>query len=119
MSTARPRAENGRLVVMFCAFSGPPRIARLHGTGEVVTPGHPDWERLSALFPPNPGARAVVHLQVERVSTSCGFSVPLMEFQANRDALDRWAIHKGDDGLVEYRALKNAASIDGLPALPQ
>ena len=28
--------DNGRIVVMLCAFEGPPRILRLHGRGEVL-----------------------------------------------------------------------------------
>src|SRR5918911_1130495 len=39
--------ENGRIVVMFCAFEGPPKILRLHGRGEVVTP---DDERFGGLL---------------------------------------------------------------------
>lgn len=116
--TAAHLQENGRIVVMFCAFAGKPQIARLHGTGEVIRPGEPDWERLAALFPPNPGTRAIVRVTVTRVSTSCGYSVPLLEYQADRDVLDRWALAKGEEGLAEYRAQKNAKSIDGLTALP-
>src|ERR671930_2468787 len=52
--------ENGRIVLMFCAFEGPPRIVRLHGRGEVVAPGHPDWESLAGRFPPHPGRRAII-----------------------------------------------------------
>lgn len=40
--------ENGRIVVMFCAFEGPPRIVRLHGHGEVVTAGDEHFEALIA-----------------------------------------------------------------------
>src|SRR3954462_10076682 len=36
--------ENGRIVVMLCAFSGPPRILRLHGTGRHVLPHDPEFE---------------------------------------------------------------------------
>jgi hypothetical protein len=116
--TAAHVRENGRILLMFCAFAGPPRIVRLHGTGEVVTPDHRDWEALASRFPANPGMRAVVRVPVARVSTSCGFSVPLMDYQADRDTLDRWALNKGKEGLIQYRAEKNARSIDGLPALP-
>jgi hypothetical protein len=55
---------------------------------------------------------------VSRVSTFCGFGVPLYDFRADRDTLDRWAASKGEEGLVKYRTLKNAKSIDDLPALP-
>src|SRR5918997_2428126 len=40
--------ENGRVVVMFCAFEGPPRILRLHGRGEVVPAGDPRFGELLA-----------------------------------------------------------------------
>jgi hypothetical protein len=110
--------ENGRIVVMFCAFEGKPDIVRLHGEGETLTPDHPDFAELAAHFPSNPGTRAIVRVHVHRVSTSCGFAVPLMDFRADRDLLEKWATVKGPDGLVEYRATKNATSIDDLPALP-
>jgi hypothetical protein len=116
--TAAHVRENGRVVLMFCAFAGKPQIVRLHGTGEIITPDHPDWDTLAPTFPPNPGARAVVRVSVSRVSTSCGFGVPCMEHAGGRDVLDRWALAKGEDGLTQYRAEKNARSIDGLPALP-
>ncbi len=108
--------ENGRIVMMFCAFKGRPEIVRLHGQGEAVTLGDADFAALAAHFSPNPGTRAVVRVRVERVSTSCGFSVPLMDFQQDRDTLDKWAASKGPDALDEYRAEKNTRSIDGLPA---
>src|SRR5581483_5311994 len=38
--------ENGRIVIMLCAFSGPPRILRLHGEGAVVVAGEPGFDEL-------------------------------------------------------------------------
>lgn len=111
--------ENGRIVVMFCAFDGKPNIVRLHGNGRVLTPDSPQYRELTAHFPPNPGTRALIHVQVTRVSTSCGYAVPTFDFRADRDILDKWATAKGDQGLREYRAAKNAESIDGLPAFCQ
>ena len=115
--TAAHVRENGRIVLMFCAFEGKPNIVRLHGRGEVLTPASPEFDALAALFPPNPGARALVRVNVSRISTSCGFAVPFMEFESDRDTLDRWAAANGPDGLAEYRQVKNARSIDGLPTL--
>lgn len=109
--------ENGRIVVMFCAFSGPPRIVRLHGRGEVAAAGDPLATALSARFTERAGTRAVIRVDVERVSDSCGYGVPLMDFVRHRDNLDHWAAQKGDDGLAAYRAEKNARSLDGLPGL--
>lgn len=108
--------ENGRIVLMFCAFEGPPKIVRLHGEGSVVTPGHLRFAEFTALFPPNAGTRAFIHVAVNRVSDSCGFSVPFFDFKAPRDTLDRWAEKQGPEKMDAYRALKNERSIDGLPA---
>lgn len=115
--TAAHLRENGRIVVMFCAFGGKPNIVRLHGLGTIITPTDARYETLAERFPHNPGTRALVHIQVSRISTSCGYSVPLYEFESDRDTLDRWAVAKGETGLVDYRAKKNAVGIDGLPAL--
>jgi len=116
--TAAHLTENGRIVVMFCAFDGKPRILRLHGSGEVLVPGTPEFDRLTPLFCPNPGTRSIVRIDIERISTSCGFAVPFMDYRDERDTLDKWAASKGPEALDEYRAAKNAQSIDGMPALP-
>jgi hypothetical protein len=114
--TAAHLRENGRIVVMFCALEGPPKIVRLYGRGRIVLASDARHEELAALFPANPGTRAIVYVAVTRVSTSCGFGVPLYDFRGPRDTLDRWAATKGPDELAYYRASKNQVSIDGLPA---
>ena len=106
--------ENGRITIMFCAFAGPPRICRLHGVGIVHAVGSPEFAALAPEFPTVPGARAIIEVDVTRVSTSCGFGVPLMDVVGTRDDLIDWAARKGDDGVAEYREKRNAASIDGL-----
>ena len=114
--TAAHLAENGRITFMFCAFAGAPRILRLHGTGRVVLPGTDEWATLAPGFPAVPGARQIILAEVHRVSTSCGMSVPLMDYVEQRDNLRVWAEAKGDEGLVAYREEKNRRSIDGLEA---
>ncbi|MBI3811744.1 MAG: pyridoxamine 5'-phosphate oxidase family protein [Nitrospirae bacterium] len=109
--------ENGRIVIMLCAFEGPTMIVRLHGRGEVITPSHPDFRSLVAQFPKNSGTRAVIRVKVGRVSDSCGYAVPFLDYRGERDSLEQWAETKGTAGLKEYRKAKNAQSIDGLPAL--
>jgi hypothetical protein len=109
--------DDGRICLMFCAFDGPPRIVRLHGRGEVVLPGHERFAVLAERFADLPGARSIVVVEVARVADSCGFSVPRMSFEGDRDQLVRWADNRGEEGLAAYRAEKNAVSIDGLPAL--
>lgn len=113
--------ENGRIVLMTCAFSGPPRIVRLHGRGEVVPTGDRRFAELRSRFAApasaDVGLRAVVVVTVDRVSDSCGYGVPLMAFEQHRDTMQAWADRKGHDGIVVYQAEENAASVDGLPGL--
>lgn len=109
--------ENGRITVMFCAFEGPPRILRLFGTGEAHPIGTAEFAEMKDLFPDIPGARAIIRVAVERIQTSCGYSIPFMEYRKERPTLIQWAERKGEDGLEKYWATKNATSIDGLPAL--
>ncbi|WP_434811720.1 pyridoxamine 5'-phosphate oxidase family protein [Microbacterium sp. bgisy189] len=109
--------ENGRITLMFCSFDARPRIVRLHGRGRVVLPGEALFAVVDAEHPGHVGARAVIVVDVDRVSDSCGWGVPQMDFVADRDIMRPWAEKKGPDGLEQYRAEKNAVSLDGLPAL--
>jgi hypothetical protein len=107
--------ENGRIVLMFCAFEESPKIVRLHGRGEVIYPDHPDYSGLSERFPPRVGARSIIRVTLTRISDSCGFGVPRLDFVEQRDAMDRWAEKKGPEGVAAYRREKNQLSIDGIP----
>ena len=109
--------ENGRICLMFCSFTERPRIVRLHGHGRVAYPGDPDFDDLVARHPAHPGTRAAIIVDVERISDSCGFGVPVMTLVGERDLLARSAEKRGPDGMETYRAERNALSIDGLPGL--
>ena len=118
--------ENGRIVVMLCAFTGPPRIVRLHGRGTVLRPGDEGFDALleEAAFedPAIPEARrSIVRVDVSRISDSCGYGVPLMQFEGQRphsalSAAKRLRT-KGPDGYLGFVEERNARSLDGLPAL--
>ena len=85
--------ENGRIVIMFCAFEGPPRILRLHGRGEVLTARDPRFEDLIDRFelPDHAEARrAIVLVEVSRIADSCGYGVPLMKLEGQRPHMDLW-----------------------------
>jgi hypothetical protein len=110
--------ENGRICLMFCSYDRRPRIVRLHGRGTVALPGDPAYDEVVALHPEHPSTRAVVLVDVERVSDSCGFGVPVMDVVEERDLLRLGAEKRGPDGLRAYREEKNAVSVDGLPGLP-
>jgi len=118
--------ENGRLVMMLCAFAGPPRILRLHGRAEVVPASDERFPELMELCgfadPETPEARrAIVLVEVERIADSCGYGVPLMKHAGQRPHMDLWAAKKvragGSEALLDYQREKNAYSIDGLPAV--
>lgn len=98
--------ENGRITLMFCAFSGPPNILCLYGRGETALPDSPLWDELRPLFGDYPGARQIIVATIERVQTSCGFAVPHYEYVAQRDSLLTWANVKGDAGLAAYQRQK-------------
>jgi len=111
--------ENGRIVLMFCAFDGRPRIVRLHGRGRVVTPGDEGFSDLVARFPEHLGTRSVIVIDVTRTSDSCGYGVPTMAYESDRPVLDLDHAKRGADGLEQYRRDRNARSIDGLPGWPE
>jgi hypothetical protein len=109
--------ENGRLTIMFCSFDAKPNIVRLFGRGEAVLPGHADFDDLASRFPPHAGTRSIIRLRTAEITSSCGYSVPLMELVGHRSTLDEWVDRKGPEGIAAYQAQKNARSLDGLPAL--
>jgi hypothetical protein len=111
--------DNGRIVIMCCAFDGPPRIVRLHGTGRPVLADDPEFAELAPHFPGagGVGVRSIIVVDVVRVADSCGYAVPLMEFTGHRSTLDEWAERKGEQGIRDYWGKKNQTSLDGLPGL--
>jgi hypothetical protein len=118
--------ENGRIVIMFCAFEGPPRIVRLHGRGEVLQVGEPRFESLlerAGFDGPavQEARRSIILVDVARVADSCGYGVPLMSYEGQRphqdaSAAKRVRVH-GPGALRDYMHDKNRESLDGLPAV--
>lgn len=109
--------QNGRVTIMFCAFEGPPRVLRLYGSGEVIRPDDPGSDELLRLFPGHGGVRAVIRVNLERISTTCGYGVPFMEFDEERKTLRQWSDRKGPEGIRKYHLEENSYSVDGLPGL--
>jgi Pyridoxamine 5'-phosphate oxidase len=114
--------QNGQITIMFCSFDHETKILRLYGAGTVVLPGTAEWDELAPRFPARLAAgvgneRALIDVTVHRIADACGYAVPVMEVAEEREVLTRWAEKKTPEGLEAYRAEKNAASIDGLPAI--
>jgi len=112
--------ENGRIVVMFCAFTGPPRIVRLHGKGRTLPSGSPGFAELADRFPGSAGVgvRSIIVVDVGRIADSCGYGVPLMSFEGHRPTMDEWSARKGADGIRGYWTDHNSLSLDDLEGLP-
>jgi hypothetical protein len=110
--------ENGRIVVMLCAFEGGPRIVRLHGRGEVLDADAIDFPDVEVLPEQQ---RTIIRVDIDRIADSCGYGVPLMSYEGQRPQMRAWAERKlakeGPSALEDYKDDKNAVSIDGLPAL--
>ena len=109
--------ENGRLVIMFCAFDGKPLTLRLHGKAEVLEVDHSEFESLQAQFPELPGIRSIIRLNALRIADSCGWTVPLYEYTGTRDYYDNYADKLGEEGMRQGQLAANMHSIDGLRGL--
>lgn len=117
--------ENGRIVCMFCAFDGPPKIVRLYGRGRPVRPDDPAFPELLDHFQPEPDLRnllrSIVVVEIERIADSCGFGVPLMDYVADREQAFRWAeqqaAKQGAGWKAAYIEAHNTTSIDGLSGI--
>ncbi|WP_033344188.1 pyridoxamine 5'-phosphate oxidase family protein [Catenuloplanes japonicus] len=116
--------ENGRVTLMWCAFEGPPNIVRVHGHGEPVFRDDPRWPGLLARFDgvdPSPhGLRAIIVVRAALVRDTCGYAVPFMTYDEDRDLHARRFAREDDESLSAYFAKKDhiATSLDGLPGLP-
>ncbi|WP_229341314.1 pyridoxamine 5'-phosphate oxidase family protein [Streptomyces flavotricini] len=114
--------ENGRITLMWCAFSGPPNIVRIHGEGEAVFRDDPRWGELIGLFgaADGPSARAVIVVRARRIADVCGYAVPFMEYQGERTLHAEYFGRKSDEEFSAYCEKKEfiGSSLDGLPALP-
>jgi hypothetical protein len=117
--------ENGRIVIMFCAFEGPPKIVRLHGVGRPVQQNDSEFAALLGTFEVSEeqrrAVRSVIEVEVTRVGDSCGFVVPRMDYVGERDQLYRYADNRirkeGADAVRAYVSENNAESLDGLEGL--
>ena len=112
--------ENGRITLMWCAFQGPPNIVRVHGRGEPVFRDDARFGALLAHFPVPHGLRAIIVVHAELVRDSCGYAVPFMTYDEDRDLHAKRFAREDDDTLSAYFEKKEyiATSLDGLPGLP-
>ncbi|GAA4774728.1 pyridoxamine 5'-phosphate oxidase family protein [Stakelama sediminis] len=107
-------AADGRITIMFCAFENPALILRLYGHGRAVLPQDPDWAEVVQYFTLLPGTRQIFVIDVQTVQTSCGWGVPMMTLDRDRETLSKY--HKGSSDAERLtRWADRTESIDGLP----
>ena len=109
--------ENGRITLLFCAFEGPPKLVRLQGQGTVLENGTAAYQALAHHFPNYISARAIIKIDLKRISDSCGYTVPFFDYVGERATMTKWVDHKGAEALKNYQKEKNAVSLDGLKGL--
>ena len=116
--------ENGRITLMWCAFQGPPNIVRVHGHGEPVFRDDARFKELLEHFPDidptQHGLRAIIVVTAELIRDTCGYAVPFMSYDEDRDLHGKRFAREDDASLSAYFKKKEhiAHSIDGLPGLP-
>ncbi len=111
-------AADGRATIMFCAFDRAALIVRIYGRGRAILPQDARWDELAAHFTLLPGTRQIFEFDVESVQNSCGWGVPFLTFDRERQTLSKY--HRADDPEKRLRKLaKRTESIDGLPVRPQ
>lgn len=105
---------DGRITIMFCAFDNPALIFRIYGRGRPVLPQDDDWGALAGHFALLPGTRQIFVVAIDQVQTSCGWGVPLMAFERERETLSKYHEKHGDPVRFAKYAVRTT-SIDGLP----
>lgn len=113
--TAGHLAQVNRITLLWCSFEAKPMILRVFGTARTLHPRDPDFAALNAYFPASHGARQIYDVDIDMVQTSCGYAVPFMAYQGERDILGNWADEKGSDGISTYWRDRNQSTIDGAP----
>jgi Pyridoxamine 5'-phosphate oxidase len=119
--TAAHILQNRRMTLMFCNIEkGLPNILRLFGHAELLLPENAPLSLLQK-FPKSVtesfGFRAIYIMHIRRISSSCGYSLPIMEFSKFRSTLHEYNEREGKVGMFNYMTLKNSFSIDGLPSV--
>jgi len=113
--TAGHLRQINRMTLMWCSFTAQPRILRAYGTARALHERDADWTELVSHFTDEAAARQIYDMTVEMVQTSCGYAVPFLDYQGERDTLATVNGTLGKDGVRDYWRRKNTQTIDGLP----
>jgi hypothetical protein len=111
--TAAHLLKNDRMTIMFCAFEGKPMILRVYGHAKIYNESDAEFQKHIGLFEENVGSRQIIELNIDSVQTSCGYSIPFMDFKEERGQLNVWSKKQGKEKIKSYWEERNTKSIDG------
>ncbi|MEI6866783.1 pyridoxamine 5'-phosphate oxidase family protein [Flavicella sp.] len=111
--TAAHLLKNKRMTIMFCAFEGKPIILRLYGEAKIYHERDKKFQEYLSSFPTLAGVRQIIEMDVDLVQSSCGYAVPLFDYNKERTQLNDWALKQGKEKITAYHLKKNSVSIDG------
>jgi Pyridoxamine 5'-phosphate oxidase len=112
--TAGHLRDTPRMTLMWCSFTTRPLILRAYGTARTYHTNDAEWSELAEHFPAHRSARQIFDLSIDMVQTSCGYAVPFMDYQSERDTMQKWVDAKSDTELRDYWVEKNTKTIDGM-----
>jgi len=105
--------NDGEFTLVFNAFEGEPKILRLFCKAKAVASQSEKFYEYVALFGEKEGAvRDFFEFTIYAVESSCGMSVPLMEYKEDRDALREWAVDMSEKGKLQEYKEKHFVPVD-------
>ena len=92
----------GEFTLVFNAFEGKPKILRLFCKAHIIKPKSEAFYNYLELFNEKEGVvRDFFEFYIYAVESSCGESVPIMEYKKDRDELKKWAVDMDKKGKLE------------------
>ncbi|MBF0465296.1 MAG: pyridoxamine 5'-phosphate oxidase family protein [Nitrospirae bacterium] len=101
--TARDIRNNGQVTLMFTSFTETAKILRLFCQGELIERNTEGFLEAAGNFrEASPAAiRRFIIYRIYAVETSCGKSVPYMQYSGERAGVRDWALKKSLDNTIE------------------
>ncbi|MEA2072276.1 MAG: pyridoxamine 5'-phosphate oxidase family protein [Campylobacterota bacterium] len=93
---------DGEFTILFNAFEGKAMILRLFCKSKVVARGSSEFTKYRDMFDEKESIiRNFFLFSIYAVESSCGDSVPYMEYKSSRDSLKEWAVKMDSNGKLE------------------
>ncbi len=96
---------NGEFTIVFNAFEGTAKILRLFCKAKIIeSKNEKFYEYLSIFNEKESLVRNIFEMHIYAVESSCGYSVPIMEYKEDRTSLKDWVIKMDKTNkLEEYK----------------